>query len=124
MRHIRLISATVLAAGTLLAAPPVALAQQGQDWFVPGGQQQQRPAQGRPGPATRPSPRQGGPTAAPPAAVPIPPQAPPMGGEPQQAAPLAQFQLPPEPALPPVPKGTAPPAAVIGVLGVPDVMRA
>jgi Skp family chaperone for outer membrane proteins len=47
-----------------------------------------------------------------------------MGAEPQQAAPLTQFQLPPEPALPPVPKGTAPPAAVIGVLGVPDVMRA
>lgn len=38
--------------------------------------------------------------------------------------PLAQFQLPPEPSLPPVPKGSAPPAAVIGVLGVPEIMRA
>ncbi|MBV9655759.1 MAG: OmpH family outer membrane protein [Acetobacteraceae bacterium] len=38
--------------------------------------------------------------------------------------PLAQFQLPPEPALPSIAKGATPPAAVIGVLGVPEIMRA
>jgi Skp family chaperone for outer membrane proteins len=55
--------------------------------------------------------------------MPIPPPAPGPGDQ-QPAAPLAQFQLPPEPGLPPLAKGSAPPAAVIGVLGVPDVMRA
>lgn len=31
--------------------------------------------------------------------------------------------LPPAPEVPPIPKGTPPPAAVIGVLSVPDVLR-
>jgi Skp family chaperone for outer membrane proteins len=35
-----------------------------------------------------------------------------------------QVQLPPPPDVPPLPKGTTPPAAIVGVLSVPDVMRA
>ena len=52
----------------------------------------------------------------------------PPGGEQGDAAeampPPQNYDLPPAPELPPVPKGAAPPAAVIGVLGVPEVMRA
>lgn len=36
----------------------------------------------------------------------------------------AQMQLPPAQELPALPKTTSPPAAVIGVIGVPEVMRA
>jgi Skp family chaperone for outer membrane proteins len=36
---------------------------------------------------------------------------------------MAQLPLPPVPELPPLPKGASPPAAVLGVIGVPDVMR-
>jgi Skp family chaperone for outer membrane proteins len=36
----------------------------------------------------------------------------------------AQIPAGPVPDLPPLPKGATPPAAVIGVLGVPDIMRA
>ncbi len=39
-------------------------------------------------------------------------------------APLPQYNLPPLAPLPPLPKTAPPPGAVIGVLGVPDVMRA
>eukprot|EP01037_Dinobryon_pediforme_P001349 gene1349-1366_t len=38
--------------------------------------------------------------------------------------PTLQVQLPPVPELPPLPRGASPPAAVIGVMGVPEVMRA
>ena len=34
------------------------------------------------------------------------------------------MQLPPPPEVPPLPKGPTPPAAIVGVLSVPDVMRA
>jgi Skp family chaperone for outer membrane proteins len=37
---------------------------------------------------------------------------------------MPQIQLPPVPDLPPLPKTTPPPAPVIGVMGVPEVMRA
>jgi Skp family chaperone for outer membrane proteins len=42
----------------------------------------------------------------------------------QQASPQQiQVQLPPAPAVPPVAKGSSPPAAIIGILSVPDVLR-
>jgi Skp family chaperone for outer membrane proteins len=34
-----------------------------------------------------------------------------------------QVQLPPAPEIPPVPKGQATPAAIVGILSVPDVLR-
>jgi Skp family chaperone for outer membrane proteins len=38
--------------------------------------------------------------------------------------PPVQVQLPPPPEVPPLPKGPTPPAAIVGVLSVPDVLRA
>jgi Skp family chaperone for outer membrane proteins len=106
-------SATVLlAVAALFAAAPLAKAQN-QDWFVPG---QQRPAaQGAPRTAPRPAaPRPVG------APQPEPGQGPEQAEEPPQ--PL-QVQLPPAPPLPPLEKGVPPPAAVMGVLDVPQVLR-
>ncbi len=51
-------------------------------------------------------------------------QGPIVGGPPPDDGPPLQVQLPPVPDLPPMPRGAAPPAAVIGVLGIPDIMRA
>jgi Skp family chaperone for outer membrane proteins len=83
----------------LLQSPLAAFAQQsGPGWFVPG--QPPRPA--APRSAARPS-----------APLPPPPQPAPELGDQAQAA-----------DLPPLPRGASPPAAVIGVLGVPEVMRA
>ena len=45
------------------------------------------------------------------------------GGNAQNDPPI-QVQLPPVPDLPPLGRGPAPPAAVIGVLGIPDIMHA
>lgn len=105
-------SSAAFAAAALLLLPVAALAQQGPGWFVPGGQQpaaptQPRPAAPRPQPAPQPRP----------AAPAIAPQA---SSEPE---PEIQIQLPPVPDLPALPKGTPPPTPVIGVLGVPDIMR-
>jgi Skp family chaperone for outer membrane proteins len=83
------------------------MAQQSQDWFIPN--QGQRPA-GRP--------------AAPRPAVPAPTQesvVPGQEGVPQQQV---QIQLPPPPDVPALPKVASPPAAIVGVLSVPDVLHA
>ena len=104
-----------LAASVAMLFPLAAAAQQGANpgWFVPG--QQHAPAgQGNP------APRQ---------SAPMP--APPMFGndsvgptDDQQGAPRQlPVSLPPMPEIPAVPKGTPPPAAVIGILSVPDVLR-
>ena len=101
------------AAAALLLHPVSVLAQaQGPGWFVPGGQPPAAPAQPRPA-APRPQP----PQQPRPAPQPIAPQA---SVEPE---PDIQIQLPPVPDLPALPKGSAPPTPVIGVLGVPDIMR-
>jgi Skp family chaperone for outer membrane proteins len=39
------------------------------------------------------------------------------------AAPPLQVPLPPAPEIPPIPKGQATPAAIVGILSVPDVLR-
>jgi Skp family chaperone for outer membrane proteins len=93
-----------------------AFAQQSPEWFVPG---QARPsAPPRPAaPPPRPVPR----TLAP---VQV---APPPLDNPTQAVdnqPAPQLPSPPVPELPALPKGAPPPSAAIGVLGVPEVMRA
>ena len=93
---------------SLLAAPALAQ-QQGPGWFVPGGQpqQQQRPRQSAPRPQPAPAPAAAAPQ-----------------DQAEAEQPLPQVQLPPVPDLPALPKGGTPPAAVIGVLGIPDIMRA
>ena len=91
----------------------VALAE---DYFIPGQQRQSEPA---PRPAPAPAPRS--------APVPAPVAAPSFAGDPgadADNAPMPQVALPPMPTLPAIPKGNPPPAAVIGVIGVPEVMRA
>ncbi len=106
-------SLLALASATLLMPLAPARAQQApqsQPWFVPGQQPQKAP------PRTNPHAT---PPAAPAAGAEAGPAAPPGPPPPQM-----QLQLPPVPQLPPLPKGAAPPAAVIGVLGVPEVMRA
>ncbi|MCX7378314.1 MAG: OmpH family outer membrane protein [Alphaproteobacteria bacterium] len=105
----------------LLAGGTPALAQS-QDFFIPG--------QGRPGAAPAP-----GGAARPPGAQPAPARPPAAAQQPARAAdqqqsadldeaPLGQIPMPAVPELPALPKGTAPPVAAIGVIGLPEVMRA
>jgi Skp family chaperone for outer membrane proteins len=113
-------SASAAAALILAFHPAGAFAQQSQngEWFVPG---QSRP--GAAAPAARPAPR---PPAPPPSAgagsLLLPGSD--TGGD-QGAAVMQQLQvqLPPAPEIPPVPKGQATPAAIVGILSVPDVLR-
>lgn len=117
---------TRLALVALLVAAPSLLVQparpQAQDFFIPG---QPKPPAGAPKP---PSPRTVRPNATPAPAQVGPAQAGAgiaAGGDAGAApTPTAQMALPPQPELPALPKGTSPPAAVLGVMGVPEVMRA
>ena len=122
--RISLLTRSALILGSVLLVLPPALAQQAPGWFVPPGGGGQAPA-GQPRPAAqRPAPR--------PAAPAVQPLAPPPGTAriaPPTAnagddAPPVQVQLPPVPDLPAMPRASSPPAAVIGVLGIPDIMRA
>ena len=115
----------------MLAACLAALAGQAsaQGYFIP--QQHNAPAPKQTAPAPRPAPHAPAPTAE---ALPPPPPvelptgmagvpAPDVGDTGDQGN-LAQMPNLPVPTLPALAKGATPPAAVIGVLGVPDVMRA
>jgi Skp family chaperone for outer membrane proteins len=123
---IRSFAVAVLAAALVSYLPVPAAAQQAQDYFIPG--------QAKPGAAGAPSAKSAQKPAQRPAPVQVaPPQlgtgagaAVPGAGGPdtQEAPPQLNVQLPPPPDLPALPKGDAPPAAVIGVMGVPEVMRA
>lgn len=113
----------VLAAGllmpSLLLQHGSALAQQNPGYFIP-------PSAPTPsGPRTA-TPRQAPPRQAAPPAVQVtpPPSGQAAGGGANQNDTPLQVQLPPVPDLPPLARGPAPPAAVIGVLGIPDIMRA
>lgn len=109
--------AAALALALLSGAPQAWAQQQGPGWFIPN--QAQPRAESRP--VARPAPRQAAP-------IQMPLQAP--SSQPgEQAAEEAPPQRPPMPEapvpdLPALPRGVSPPAAVIGVLGVPEVMRA
>jgi len=96
-----------------LAAWPLASQAQGQSgsgWFVP---QPPRPAAPPAGAAAGHS-----------AAAPAAPEEVIPTIEPQQGPlPPLQVQLPPMPEIPPIPKGSATPAAIIGILSVPDILR-
>lgn len=113
MHHIRLFTATVLLLGAASLSPSPAVAQQqGQDWFVPG---QQRSGQRAPSRA---------PAKSQPAHTPLPlPLPPPQAAEAEPPSPPIQVQLPPAPEVPALPKGTSPPAAVVGVLSLAEVSR-
>ncbi len=112
-----LLRSAAFAAGLSVLAAPV-LAQQGPGYFIPpagggGGAAQPRTAQ----PAPRPAPRPQQPLFVPNEAA----------GQQQQAEPEpppVNVTLPPVPDLPTLSRGPTPPAAVIGVLGIPDIMRA
>jgi Skp family chaperone for outer membrane proteins len=102
-----------VAAGAGLLAQPVA-AQQNTQWFVPN---QQRPAT-RPAPAQHTAPAvQSAVPGAEPGLIPA------EGGQPGAEG-QAQIKLPPPPEVPPLPKGPTPPAAIVGVLSLADVVRA
>ncbi len=117
--------AAAVAALALFLQSPGAIAQQSSSggWFVPGGQKTGGPPTAAP--RTRPAPV--------PAPVPSPAVVPSSGGLPLPAdnggeqAGLTQqqlqMQLPPAPEIPPIQKGPATPAAIVGILSVPDVLR-
>ena len=102
----------ICAVSAAVLFPLSAVAQQGPGWFVPG---QQRPAAS---PAAQPN-RAPAPVAPPGFAndglIPNDDQQ----GQPRQI----QLPLPPMPEIPDVAKSASPPAAVIGILSVPDIMR-
>ncbi|TCZ55084.1 OmpH family outer membrane protein [Roseicella aquatilis] len=92
--------AALLLAGSALL-PPAALAQQQQEWFVPNqGQQQQQRPQGQPAQQQRGQ----------------------QQGQPQQRPGQAQGQRATQ-APAPLPPGQPPPAAVIGIVDVPEIQR-
>lgn len=99
----------------LVFAPVSGFAQQAQnpEWFVPG---QAHPAATPPAHRAAPRPAPSGA----PGEIPIPNDG---GGEQAGGVPTPQFQLPPAPEIPPIPKGQATPAAIVGILSVPDVLR-
>lgn len=101
MTHSRRLAVAGLGLATLLFAAAPVMAQQGKEWFVPG-QHPAAPAHPVAHPVEHPAP------------APAPEAA---------AQQQLQLKLPPAPALPEVPRGSMPPAAVIGVLSVPDVLR-
>lgn len=109
MRHrSSLLTACLAAALTLLLSPASltgAFAQGGQQqqWFVPGQQQQQQRPPAQQQPQQRPGTQQ------------------------QRPAPQGQVAGPTDPGapqLPPIPRGNPPPAAIIGVVGLPEVFEA
>ncbi len=110
---LRKTAVVIVAAASLLLSPPLAAQQ---DYFIPpkaGAAPAQRAPAGRP-PAAAPqqAPR---PTAEAP---------PPDQGAPEQEPPLPQMPMPPVPELAALPKVAPPKQAVVGVIGVPEVMRA
>lgn len=107
-----------IATALLLFAAPAMAQGQGPGWFVPGGQPAAQNATPRPPPA-----RPGQPTRAVPPPVQMPPPQQQQEAQQPEPPPL-DVQLPPLPELPALPRGVAPPTPVIGVLGVPDIMRA
>jgi len=113
----RLPTVAALAAAVLSAQMPHAAAQQSPQWFVPNQPRAAAPA--RPAPRPPPGPQTEAQGAAPPG---LATEGAAAGAEAQ--SPQVQVQLPPPPEVPPLPKGPTPPAAIVGVLAVADVLRA
>jgi Skp family chaperone for outer membrane proteins len=106
MRHTVLAAALAAVVGFAL---PAAAQQQNPGYFIPG--QQHAPA----------APHRAAPPPEPVTPAPMPA---PILEEQPPASLSPHVQLPPAPALPELPRGASPPAAVLGVIGVPEVMRA
>lgn len=132
MHHIRLTRLAAILAATFLgmapdgAIAPVA-AQGNQQWFVPGQGGGPGGGQGSGQPRPPGAQQQRPPAAAqqrPPAQRPIDAAPPQPGEEHENEPPPMQVQLPPMPDVPVIAKGAAPPAAVIGIFGFRDVLRA
>jgi hypothetical protein len=106
--------ASTIVALALIFSPLSSFAQQAQngEWFVPG---QARPAAS---PVARSAPR--APASGTSGMLPLPGEA---GSDQAGNAAPPQFQLPPAPEIPAIPKGQATPAAIVGILSVPDVLR-
>ncbi|MBE7210130.1 MAG: OmpH family outer membrane protein [Gluconacetobacter diazotrophicus] len=118
----------LLAATALMPAPlsPVgtAAAQQSGGWFVPKSGQPAAPADSQPAHRRAPAPQAR--PAPPPPPIAAPSQEDDAEGQAQgqngpQTAPV--LPLPPVPTLGDLPKAAAPPAPVMGVISVPDIMR-
>jgi Skp family chaperone for outer membrane proteins len=109
----RLLAASALAAVVLSAHQQHATAQQNPQWFVPNQPRQAAPRAATQHPAPQAESQEGAPALVGEGASP--------GAEGQP--PQVQMQLPAPPEVPPLPKGPTPPAAIVGVLSVPDVMR-
>ena len=88
-----------------------------QDYFIPGSPRPAPSAPARQAPAPRPQPQPA------PAPRPLLPPQPAPSAQTNDSEPALQVQLPPVPELPALPRGASPPSAVIGVMGVPEVMR-
>ena len=103
MRHLRLIALAGLGLGFAVASLAPAAAAESKPWFIPG-----KP----------PPPHE--------VAHPVAPRAPaPVTAGTAGTTPTAlELRLPPAPPVPAVPRGLMPPATVVGVLSVPDVLRA
>jgi Skp family chaperone for outer membrane proteins len=115
VKNFWLIVASAALALTVFVQPRAAVAQDQQNpgWFVPN---QQRPA-APPGRAAAP-PRVAEPVDAGGA---IPPIDDAGAAAPQQQQ--IQVQLPPPPEIPPIPKGPPTPAAIVGIVSIPDALR-
>lgn len=115
MHHPRLAVTSVVAAFLFAPLATVRAQQapaQNPGWFVPG--------QSHPAPAARPAARPAAAHApASGAEDGAPAEAESPGISPQQI----QVALPPPPEVPPIAKGSSPPAAIIGIISVPDVMH-
>jgi Skp family chaperone for outer membrane proteins len=100
---------------TFFVHPRAVLAQDQQNpgWFVPN---QPRPA--APAPARAAAPPPGASQAD---TVPDVPSADEAGAAPTQQQ--IQVQLPPPPEIPPIPKGPPTPAAIVGIVSIPDALR-
>ena len=110
-------AAAVAPLALLLPAVPAA-AQSNPGWFTPkGAGEGSAPASAAPHRVHRAA-------ASAPAPVPIPEPVPEAGeGQAQAGGQPPVLPQPPVPAINPLPKGAPPPAAVIGVISVPDIMR-
>jgi Skp family chaperone for outer membrane proteins len=119
--QIRVHGAGAIVALALLSYSTCVLAQQAPngEWFVPG----QPRAQGGPPPASRSLAPRAVPVASGSGAGTLPLPADGNGEQGGLTQQQLQVQLPPPPDIPPVPKGPATPAAIVGILSVPDVLR-
>jgi Skp family chaperone for outer membrane proteins len=110
-------SFSLTAALAVLPLAGHAQGQSGNGWFVPQPPKPAGPPAGAASPAAGPpSAAAGGPGGAPDDVIP-------MMEPPQGPLPPLQVQLPPMPEIPPIPKGSATPAAIVGILSVPDILR-